>query len=309
MWAMTEPIPSAPRIRVRVIAERVRCTAEAQEGVISRAQLEACGLSGGEISRWLGQGRLIRILPGVYALGHTRLSWRGRLWAALLYAGPGAALSHRTAAHLWQLISREDDLVHVSNSNQRKSIGYVVTHRPRVLDVAEHDGLTLTTPTRTLIDIAPGCPATVLRKVLARADFRGLLDPDSLKSAMGKGVKGSAALRDAIETHMPELARTLSPLEDKLLFLCDRNNLPLPEPNVWVEGFLVDALWRRQRVVVEVDGRSNHSSASQRRRDRDRDERLRAAAYIVLRYTWSHVTHKPSQVAAEIRAALGTGSE
>jgi len=103
---------------------------------------------------------------------------------------------------------------------------------------------------------------------------------------------------------MPELARTLSPLEDRLMFLCERRGLPLPEPNVWVGGFLVDALWRRERVIVEVDGRAAHGSPSQRRRDRERDEKLRTAGYTVLRYTWTHVTHEPSRVAAEIRAAL-----
>ncbi|MDQ3730220.1 MAG: DUF559 domain-containing protein [Actinomycetota bacterium] len=301
---MSELIALAPGMRVHVIAERVRLAAEAQEGVVGRGQLTACGLTGGEISRWLAQGRLIRILPGVYALGHTRITWRGRLFAALLYAGPGSALSHGTAAHLWKLAERRNDKVQVSSTRPRRSVAWVVMHRPRSLNATEHEDLRLTTPSRTLIDLSPGCPSFKLRKALANADFHGHLDPDSLGALMGRGVEGSTALRSAIEVHMPELARTLSPLEDKLLFLCEKRGLPLPEPNVWVEGFLVDCLWRKERVVVEVDGRAAHSSRSQRRRDRERDEKLRAAGYTVLRYTWTQVTHEPSRVTAEIRAAL-----
>jgi len=165
---MSELIGPAPGMRVRVVAERVRRVAEAQEGVVGRGQLTECGLSGGEISRWLAQGRLIRILPGVYALGHTRLTWRGRLFAALLYAGAGSALSHGTAAYLWNLVERRGDEVHVSSIRPRRSTAWVVMHRPRALDDAEHQGLRLTTPSRTLIDLSPGCPSFVLRKSLGQ---------------------------------------------------------------------------------------------------------------------------------------------
>jgi hypothetical protein len=303
-----ELIHLAPGMRVQAIAERVRRIAEAQEGVVGRAQLTQCGLSGGEISRWVAQGRLIRILPAVYALGHTRLTWRGRLFAALLYAGAGSALSHETAAYLWKLVEHRRDEIHVSCTRARRSVGFVVMHRPCGVDATEHEGLRLTTAARTLIDISPGCPHYDLRKILARAEFHGLLDPDSLKALMGRGVDGSAALRSAIDKHMPELALTLSPLEDKLLFLCERRGLPLPEPNVWLEGHLVDALWRNERVVIEVDGRANHSSPSQRRRDSERDDELRGAGYVVLRYTWHEVAHEAGRVAREIRAALASST-
>ena len=101
-------------------------------------------------------------------------------------------------------------------------------HRPRALEPVEHEDLRLTDPSRTLVDISPGRHENDLRKALANADFHGLLDPEALKSAMGRGVEGSAALRRTIEIHMPELAQTLSPLEDKLLLLCERHDCPFP---------------------------------------------------------------------------------
>jgi hypothetical protein len=292
-------------MRVRILRERVRRIAEAQEGVVSRTQLHACGLSGGDISTWLAQGGLIRILPGVYALGHTRLSWRARVHATLLYAGDEAAVSHATAACLWGLRERDDDRVHVSTSRDKRSIEFVVAHRRRsTFEATDRDGLRLTSPTQTLLDISGVCREPELRKILARADFGGLLEEDSLRSLMGRGKRGSAKLRRTIERHMPELARTLSPLEDRLLLLCERLGLPIPEPNVWVDGMLVDALWARERLVVEVDGHANHSSATQRRRDRERDLQLREAGYLVLRYRWAEIVHEPARVAAEIKAAL-----
>jgi hypothetical protein len=301
---MTEPIDLAPRTRVQILTERVRRLAEGQEGVVSRTQLTNCGLSGGDISRWISQGRIIRILPGVYALGHTRITWRGRVFAALLYGGPGSALSYDTAAYLWGCLESPDDQVHVSSATGRQSVGFVRMHRRRKLETVELGSFRVTSPAQTLIDISFGRSDHQLRKMLARADYRGLLNTKELRTSLGRGKRGSAALGAAIERHMPELAKTLSPLEDKFLFLCEKHGLPLPEPNVWIEGFLVDALWRNEKVIVELDGRANHSSPSQRRRDDDRDDQLRAAGFVVLRYTWSHVTRKPSRVASEIRAAL-----
>ncbi len=109
--------------------------------------------------------------------GRSRLSWRGRLFAALLYAGAESALSHETAAYLWKLVEHRDDRVHVSCAKSRRSVGFVVMHRPRVVDATEREGLRLTSASRTLVDISPRCPDYDLRKSLARADCHGLLDP------------------------------------------------------------------------------------------------------------------------------------
>ena len=83
---------------------RILRMAERQWGVIARWQLLECGLSVAAISRWVSAGRLHRIYPGVYAVGHAALSTEGILLAAILYAGPGAALSHASAAHWWGLL-------------------------------------------------------------------------------------------------------------------------------------------------------------------------------------------------------------
>ncbi len=143
-----------------------------------------------------------------------------------------------------------------------------------------------------------------LRKALANADFHDLLSADELAEVMGRGHPGSAKLRRAIDTHMPELAQTLSPLEDILLLLCERHDLPLPHPNTWVGRYRPDAVWPTAMVIVEVDGGAAHSSPSQRRTDAERDMHFRSLGYTVLRYTYWQIKRQGASVAAEIRSAL-----
>ena len=103
---------------------------------------------------------------------------------------------------------------------------------------------------------------------------------------------------------MPELARTYSVLEERFLALCERSGIEMPEVNVSIEGMLVDAVWRRQRVAVELDGYQAHGSRAAIERDRTREMALRAAGFSVLRYTWQQVTEEPEQVVADLRAAV-----
>ena len=80
---------------------------------------------------------------------------------------------------------------------------------------------------------------------------------------MGMGVDGTVALREALAIHLPQLALTRSRVEILLLEFFETQNIPIPEINVYLEGFLVDAVWRTQKVVVEVDGWPGHRTPAQ----------------------------------------------
>ncbi len=272
--------------------------------MISRRQLLDCGVPAGEISRWKAEGRIHRLHPAVYALGHTAIGIRGRLFAALLYAGP-AALSHQTAAWHYKLTPTQPNRVHVTTPRDRTSLDAVAVHRAAGLVTVDHNGYPVTTVPRTLLDLAATMPFTVVRRALAEADYLGLLDPAAVKAELGRGRKGSKALRAALIAHLPELADAASPLEEEFLTLCERGGIPIPEVNVYVEGFKVDCLWRTKRVVVELDGRLAHSHDAAVERDRHRDLVLRGAGFAVRRYTWQQVTREARAVAADLRAALG----
>jgi predicted transcriptional regulator of viral defense system len=301
---MAELVRSGTAPRTQSASVRIGRVAERQWGVVSRAQLLRCGLSPAGIKRRIADERLHPVHPGVYAVGHRALSAEGRLAAALLHAGPGAALSHLTAAWWWQLLSREPSRIHVSTCRRVSSLQAVFVHHPRHLERTSHRGLPVTTVPRTLLDCASMLPPPALRRALSEALYLRIATPSAIAAQLRRGHRGSAPLRAALTRHTPQLARTLSVLEERFLALCEQFEIPDPEVNGKVGGLMVDALWRAQRVVVELDGHAAHANPAAVERDRRRELALRGAGYYVLRYTWQQVTEHPDEVAADLRALL-----
>ena len=299
-----EASPSGATPRPQDATLRAAAVASAQWGVISLQQLGDCGVSKSAANRWRWAGRLHTIHRGVYALGHDALSTEGHLVAALLYAGPGALLSHQAAGWWWGLLDREPGVIDISAPGRRRSLDGVRVHHPRVLDGTRWRRLPITTVSRTLRDLAAESSIEELRRALAQADYRRLLNIDEVSAACGQGCHGTARLQAALERHEPRIAMTRSELECRFLKECEAAGIALPEVNVVVEGWTVDAVWRAERVVVELDGRDNHSSPGQIERDRRKELQLRAAGYVVVRYTWAQVALEPRVVMADLRAIL-----
>jgi hypothetical protein len=179
-------------------------------------------------------------------------------------------------------------------------------HHPHTVERVLRDRLPVTPVARTLMDHATSASFDELRRALSEADYRGLLDVRELDRRSGKGRAGSAPMRRALERHQPRLAYTRSDLEILLIQFCERYGLPMPQVNVLVAGFDVDAVWHEQRVVVEVDGGPAHSGVKAMEEDRNRDLTLRAHGYTVLRYTWNLLTTQPEAVARDLARALGS---
>jgi len=195
-------------------------------------------------------------------------------------------------------------VIHLSADSAVASVRAVLVHHPSIVERTEHRGLPITTVPRTLLDLAPMVPFGRLRRAVAEAEFLELASADEIADALGRGRRGSRALRKALALHRPELARTLSALEERFLSLCEKHGIPLPEVNVKVCGFMVDALWRDEKVVAELDGRAAHGSAAAIERDHGRDLALRLAGYNPVRYTWRQVTREARVVASDLRNAL-----
>lgn len=284
---------------------RVAAVAGRQWGRITAAQLVALGLDRATISRWLRQGYLHRVLPRVYAVGHSGRNLEGDLAAALLYAGPGAMLSHATAAWWFGLVDAKPRTIHITTPRRRHSLPGIRIHERRTARRVLHKGLPVTAVGRALADYAVEASWPKLRRALANADYRRMLDLQAVDRELRQGRRGSARLRQALEGHRPELARVRSDLEVAFFELCEHACLPLPQINARVHSWTVDFFWPDLRLVVEVDGCGNHRSPAQVRRDRKMDLALRSRGLTVHRYSDEQLAREARAVVAELRAGVG----
>ena len=244
-------------------------------------QLLAAGFVARSIAHRVETGRLIRLHRGVYAVGHRPPSPHARAMAAVLACGPGAVLSHRSAAALWDL-GRWPREVEVIARNARQHDGIRV-HRSRTLtraDITRHYAIPVTTPARTLKDLARVLNPPALTRAVNEARLRQLVSRDE-------------------DAHT---GPTRSVFEDAFLAFIDRHGLPQPEVNQHIEGYEVDMLWRPQRLIAELDGRIYHEDTFEA--DRERDATLTAAGLRVVRVTWKRLTRQEEREAARFRALL-----
>lgn len=292
-------------MRTRSAKELVWRLAERQSGRVGWAQLMALGIDNCMVARWVADGYLHHELPRVYAVGHRAPSTEADLTAAVLYAGPGAMLSHATALSWLGLIDKRPEPIQVSTPRRCRCLRGVKVYGRRNCERAWHKNLPTTSIEQALLDYASVAALERVRHALANADYRKLLDLDALRAIAGSGRVGSTRLRKALERHEPKLARTRSPLERLFIPLCERAGIPLPDINVWIDGVLVDAVWWEQKLIVELDGKDNHSSWAQIQGDRTKELKLRAAGFNVVRYVRCQVEEQPAVVERDLKTALG----
>lgn len=226
--------------------------------------------------------------------------------AAVLTSGPGAVLSHDTAAALWG-IGREQGgrrEVSVRSSSPRRLAGVCVHRRPGLseADITLHKGIPVTTPVKTLIDQATHLPPRKLERAVNEADRLDLVDPPTLREALEshRGEPGVKRLRTLLDRRTFRLTR--SKLERLFLPLAAAAGLPVPLTRQWVNGFEVDFYWPDLRFLVETDGLRYHRTPAQQARDRLRDQAHTASGLRHLRFTHEQVRYEPEHVLATLRA-------
>jgi very-short-patch-repair endonuclease len=271
-----------------------------QHGVVTRGQLLDAGLSPRAIHHRLSKGRLHPVWRGVYAVGRPQLSKRGHWMAAILSCGPDAALSHDSAAALWEIgpDRRREVEVSVPAGTVRRRPRIVIHRRANLAagDLTRHHGIPVTTPVCTLVDLAARLPRAQLEAAIDEAAIRDLTDPEALRSAFRerKGRPGVAILRRVLDRRTFTLTR--SKLERRFLPIVRKTGLPRPETRQWVNGFEVDFYWPDLGLVVETDGLRYHRTATQQARDRVRDQTHTAAGLTPLRFTHAQVAFEPGCV-------------
>ena len=291
----------------------IAALAGAQHGVVARWQLVALGLSGQAVDRRVRSGRLHVLYRGVYAVGHRVMTVEGRWMAAVLAVGGDAVLSHASAAAAWELRRVGAGAIHITIPGwpgRARRPGLRV-HRSTTLvrrETTSYRGIPITTPLRTLVDIAATLEGRPLEHALDLAEQRRLVDFAELHEAIDAHPTrpGSPALRAQLSRYTAGSVFTRGELEERFLELCDRHRLPRPETNTRIEGVEVDFAWRDALLIVEVDGYRYHRSPRAFEDDRARDVTLTVAGWVVLRFTWTQVTSRSAWVAAAIRQRLAS---
>lgn len=277
-----------------------------QHGVVSRRQLLELGYSPQAIDRRIANGRLHHVMRGIYAVGRPEVTPQGRWMAAILSCGPEAVLSHSSAAALWNIGSERPGQIEVTvrGFSPHRRPGICVHRRPslrpEVFGVC--DGVSVTDPTCTLIDLATRLGVAGLERSINEADKRDLIDPEALRIELEGycGQVGVARLRTVLDRRTFTL--TDSALERRFLPLARDAGLPPPLTQQRVNGFRVDFYWPDLGLIVETDGLRYHRTPAEQARDRGRDQAHTAAGLTALRFTRAQVYFEPDHVRTTLTA-------
>lgn len=289
---------------------RIHDAAARQHGVVTRGQLLRGGLSRGAIEHRLKKGTLRRLHYGVYCAGPVAAHYQ-REMAAALACGPAAALSHRTAGGLWAMMPAPQREAPVEVTGPRSLRGPASGVRLYRMEL-EPDEITLrhrlpvTTPARTVLDLASGLGPDEMERILARAVKQKLVTCEAVEAMLLRHPRrpGCRTLRALLADAVgPAFVR--SEAETGFLALLRKAGVPRPRSNVVVHGLEVDFFWPDRGLVAEVDGFAHHSHRSAFENDRRRDHILAAEGLVVLRFTWRQIHREPEKVVARLCMALG----
>ena len=293
-----------------------------QHGVFTAVQAARRGVSRHAIHRGIVDGRYVVLHRGVYAFGgspHTRMR---SLAAAYMAGGDGAVVSHRAAARLWNLLGDEEDTVEITVPRARSPrLQRVIVHRSTDL-VAGHvfrkEGLPVTNPLRTVVDLGAVLPAGDVEDALDRGLARNLFSVTAIewmRNEVGRpGRNGAGVLGKVLDERALGRVAPDGLLEPRMARLLRDAGLP-PAVYHYVittpDGVFVaevDFAYPERLLAIEVDGYAVHGTPRAMAKDFVRQNGLVPYRWHVLRFTWHQVVRTPAAVAgtiAEALAALG----
>jgi very-short-patch-repair endonuclease len=292
--------------------QSIALLAEGQHGVVARRQLIELGLTDARIKGRIDRGRLHVVHRGVYAVGHRLLSQRGRWMAAVLFGGPEAVLSHRSAAELWGIASPRHRAIDVTRRRGWRASPGIVVHRNSISadEIEAVAGIPCTCVPRTSLDLAGLTSRDELKRAINQIEVRRLTHALSVYDLMERYPRrrGAPMLRALLDDRMEARGITRSRLEERFASLLARSDLPSPQLNASLamrgRFFEVDCLWRKQRVIVELDGMQAHGTDLAFEKDRERDRLLIADGWRVARITWRQLRDDAPSVLADLRRML-----
>jgi len=293
----------------RSVDRLIAALAAKQHGVAARWQLLQGGLSARQIERRLQSGRLHEIHRGIYLVGHEVRPPLALEQAALLACGERSVLSHRSAANLWDLLpypASAPAWVTVPLGRNADRPGIEIKRAALwERDIRMRDGLRLTSPPRTILDLCAFLDVGQVEHLVAEVQFRKLASEAELKAQLegNEGKRGVVKLRRLLDLPGGPM-RTRSQGERAMLRLLRRARVTGFETNSRIHGYEVDFLWRGVGVAVELDGWDGHSGRIAFERDRLKMAKLIAHGLTVIPVTGRQLRNDPKGVVERLRHAL-----
>jgi very-short-patch-repair endonuclease len=282
---------------------------ERQQGQVTRAQLLEMEVGRGAIAYGLRQGRIHETFTGVYAIGDLALPPLWREMGAALTCGEEAFICDHSGAAVWGVRPRRAGDVDVTvpyRRNPRRA--GVRVHRARIIDrqdLVVLDGVPVASPALVLLQVVAELSFTeferafddaLRRKLITLADARGVLARYPGRPGAGRFAQFSAS------EHALEI--TYSDAEQRMKALIKKGGLPMPVLNIRRGRVVPDFIWKRERVIVEVDGFEGHGTRRAFEDDRARDAKLEAEGWTVLRFTWRQLKFEPEVVLVRLAQVL-----
>jgi len=280
-----------------------------QHGVVATSQLHGLGLTKDSIAGWESRGALHRLHRGVYAVGHTAITRQGRWMGAVLASGPGAVLSHQTAAGLWGIWGSGAGETHVTVPRKTRSQRSVRRHFSMLPDDERTvlASIPTTSAARAVLDLAAQKGEAAAESALREMEYLGIYGPVSLPTLLERSPrhKGTPIVRVALERLADDPGgRVRSDLEELFLPFLDAHQIPRPRLNFWLsiddDRFQVDCFWPEAKLIAELDGFKSHGTKRAFRKDRRRDRRLAAHGFHVIRITEDQLLGEATEVASDL---------
>lgn len=282
---------------------RIAALAGAQFNRVSRAQLQGLGLSDRAIAHRVATGRLTITEEGVFAVAPVLEHDPWGRWMGATLTAPGSVLSHTSAAAAWGVWSQSRDVETVTRpgSGGPRRFGRVRAHRSLTLeqDCRVLRGIPITSVPRTLLDLA-AVPVghRALARALREAARLRLTSVEDIADRLGgyAGRRGCRRLAHAVARYsgLP-IERARSGAEVRAMEMLRAAGRPLPRLNERIAGEEADLSWRRERLILEIDGGPFHLDAGE---DARKQMCWESAGWIVRRVDADAVYEAPATLLA-----------
>ena len=298
------------------VPDHVLAAAEQQHGVVSGASLLAAGVSQRRVEGLVAGGVLRREYPGVFVVAGSADTELRRL-VVLCTRYQRAVVGRTTGGRLWNIRGTPGKKIElITPSRMRLVVAGASVYRSRFLPpidvVRRSDGIRVTSPARTLFDLADVVDDATLEAMIAQCLRDDLVSRAALNKVLsrlaGRGRPGSTRFRLSMGARATGQPTTESDLEQHFLRALQDAGLPEPVCQAGLvlpdgSGIRFDFAYPDQRLAIEIDG-FGHVGRQSEARDRQRDCLTATMGWMTMRFVPHQVWPSAGQAVEQVRLVL-----